>query len=122
MRAEELLFQRRQTEAMLTAEGVEIVLTRRPEVPDGAGGTTEGPPTNLPPQRMSIIESAPGYGGMEVVTGSGDVAKVGQMVFSEHDLDIQKNDTFVHAGKDWTVETVDRNDFRTVAKVESRDR
>lgn len=93
------------TKRTIRQNPMQVVFTRRAQVPDGAGGWKEDDVT-LEPQTVRLFLSS--------VLGRREVSKEGgQLQFSqagllaEHDADIQRGDKFERDGRKYKVEKVD---------------
>lgn len=82
---------RRMNDAMVDANPVEVVVIRRTEVDDGAGGVMLTAPLPLPPQHMRMVD----IGSNRVVdrtTEEGRVIRPSQMFLCDRDADIRQGD------------------------------
>lgn len=111
----ELAVQREATADFIEAHPVDLVLTRRTQQSDNAGGyvTTE---TQLLVQRFALTGA--GSGRPEVATQVGEVTQYQLQLVGYHTADIREHDTFTLEGGNYRVDFVyPERDYRIVALV-----
>jgi hypothetical protein len=103
----ELAFQRKNTEAFIAADSVEVVLIRTPREDDGAGGVLTGTPASLLPQVMRLIPLQDGHSPRQ--TAEGEMAEPSYMLLGKHDADMERWDEFQMNGAWYQVVFVNQN-------------
>ena len=115
----ELLMARRQIAALINSDPVDIILTRTPKVPDGAGGFVKGPPITLPKQTVAIHPFKRRFSEMLTNTEMGDIVDYPYVVLGFPDLDIKRDDVFTWQGDTFKVHDLDiKVDVRVKAQVD----
>ena len=116
----ERIMARRQIGALIDADPVDIILTRTPRVSDGAGGFLKGTPQELEPQTVTIIPFKRRMSEYQVNTELGDVIDYPYLVLGDHNLDIQRGDTFSWQGNIFEVHAIEvlEREVRIAAAVD----
>ena len=115
----ERIMARRQINALILADPIDIILTRRAKVPVPGGGWRFGPPAPLDPQQVTIIPFKRRMSDALVGTELGEVVDLPYVVVGRHDLDIQRGDIFIYNGDKFEVKNVDlKTEVRTAAHVD----
>lgn len=119
----ERIMARRQIDALIRADPVDIVIWRKLRVPDGAGGWRWSAPTPIldgEPQRVTLIPFKRRMTEFLVSTELGNVPDLPYVVVGYHTLNIQREDTFTYNGDTFEVQTVDieQKDVRIAAHVD----
>lgn len=110
---------RRQVAAMINSDPIDIILTRTPKVPDGAGGFVKGPPAVLPSQKVAIHPFKRRFSEMLTNTEMGDIVDYPYVIVGFPDLDIKRDDVFTWQGDQFKVHDVDiKVDVRVKAQVD----
>jgi hypothetical protein len=105
---------RRQTSRFIAENPSDVVVTRTTEVSDGAGGTTRGPATPLPPQRVRVV---PQTMLTESRTSSGEMLRPDAAMVAEWDANIQRDDTIAHNGFTYRVSFVHDKGYEKLVEV-----
>lgn len=115
----ERIMARRQIDALIRSDAVDIVLNRKTKVDDGAGGWKYGPSTPLKSQTVAIIPLKRRMTEFLINTELGDLPQLPYVIIGYPDLDVEKDDTFTWQGDKFTVETIDiKQDVRIAAQVD----
>lgn len=110
---------RRQIRALISEDPINLVLHRRTEIPDGAGGFKKGPSTPLPAQRVTILPFKRRMSELIIATEMGDVVDYPYAVVGMYNLDIKRDDEFDWDGEHFVVHAVDvKTEVRTTAQVD----
>lgn len=106
---------KKQTRRFINDNPTDIVLMRRVEVEDGAGGFTH---TDKPldPQRMRVVETA-GPGGVTSRNVAGSVDRPQRSIIAELDADIQETDKFTYQGMPCVIGYVQMLPYEIIAEV-----
>jgi hypothetical protein len=99
----ERIMGRRQVEAEIKSDPVNITISRRTKVDDGAGGWTWSNPTTLDPQEVTITTAKRRLSDMLQNTELGDVVRAPYVVIARHDADIRRDDEFLWNGDHFKV-------------------
>lgn len=102
----ERLMARRQVEAEIKTDPVEIIVTRRTKVSDGAGGWRWGPPTPMPAQEVLITPAKRRLSDMLVNTELGQVVDYPYIILARHNADLKRDDVFFWQGDQFQVQTI----------------
>ena len=97
---------RRQVDAEIKADPVDIILMRKTKVADGAGGWKWSDEAPLRPQQVTIVPAKRRLSDMLVNTELGDVVNAPYIVLGRYTLDIQRGDHFTWNGDDFKVDQV----------------
>lgn len=119
MRADELLFQKRQTQAFVGADEFDVTFERIFETADGLGGRTETV-EQLPPQRVRIIPSKTRSASLTYTRPTGEViSSKDLLLIGDPDLDVQMTDTFTWQGQGFQISYIETNrEYQTVCQVD----
>ena len=100
----ELIMRRRQVRAEIDADPVVLEFTRKstPTV-SAAGGKLQGQPQKLPPQRAAIKLNKRRFNHGLVNSEAGDIPHTDYLLLGNHNLDVEKEDTFVWMGEHYHV-------------------
>jgi hypothetical protein len=112
---------RRQVQAEINSDPVEILPSRRTKVDDGAGGWRyAGPPTPIDkPLRVLIAPAKRRLSDMVVNTELGQVIDYPYIVLARHDADIERDDTFFWQGEEYQVKSIHiKTEVSKVAQVD----
>lgn len=104
LRDVELKAQQRITRAFIDADPVIVVLERRTRVPDGAGGFTSSPVTQIP-QRFRLIPQEDGATAR--TTAEGETATPEFMLMGETGCNMRRYDEFALNGTRFQVVYID---------------
>jgi hypothetical protein len=115
----ERLMARRQIEAMILADPVEIAFERKAKIPAPGGGWRWGPPTPLEPQQVTLIPFKRRMTEFLIGTEIGSVPNLPYVLVGRWNLDIERYDTFVWKGDKFEVQTIDlKEEIRVAAQVD----
>lgn len=118
----ERLMARRQVDAEIKTDPIDIVVYRKPKVADGAGGWRWGPPTPVNggrPQTVLIAPAKRRLSDMLVNTELGDVVDYPYIIVAKHDAELQRGDLFTWNGDKFEVKTVHiKTEVSTIAQVD----
>jgi hypothetical protein len=103
----ELAIQRMLTRVFIEADVRPVVLERSTWTPDGAGGSVQGDPESLAPQRMRLIPL--GDGAQERFTPNGEAVRPSYKLLGKYDADMERWDTFTLDGSRYEVVWVNEN-------------
>ena len=113
------VMERRQIDALILADPVDIVLRRRVRVDMPGGGWKWGPETPLPPQQVTLIPFKRRMTEFLVNTELGNVPDLPYVLVGRHTLDIRRDDWFEHNGDKFQVQTIDlKTEIRVAAHVD----
>lgn len=103
----ELAIQRRLTKAFIEADVLPVVLRRSTVTSDGAGGSVQGDPQDLQPQRMRLIPL--GDGAKERFTANGEEVRPSYKLLGRYDADMERGDEFTLNGNRYEIVFVTEN-------------
>jgi len=110
---------RRQIEALILADPIDIVLIRREKIPAPGGGWRWGPSTPLDPQQVTLIPFKRRMTEFLVNTEMGEVPDLPYVLVGRWNLDIERDDTFTYNGDQFEVKTIDiKEEIRIAAQVD----
>ena len=110
---------RRQVDAEIKSDPVDIILERETWVNDGAGGQKPGPSTPLKKQEVLIAPAKRRLSSMIVNTELGQVIDYPYIVLGRYNLDIKRGDTFVWQGDTFEVQSLHiKDEVSKVAQVD----
>lgn len=102
----ELITARRQVNAEINADPVDVELRRRTKINDGAGGWKWSDFVPLKAQEVTIIPAKRRLSEMLVNTELGDVVHAPYIILGRHNFDVQRGDRFTWNGDDFVVKEV----------------
>lgn len=115
----ERLMGRRQIDALIRSDPIELILRRRAKIDVPGGGWRFGSETSLPPQTVTLTPFKRRMSEFVVGTELGEIIDGAYVVLGYSDLDIKRDDRFTHAGQEFTVVQVDiKTEVRTAAIVD----
>lgn len=98
---------RRQVQAEIQTDPVDIIPTRKTKVKDGSGGWRWSPPTPIDePQTVLIAPAKRRLSDMIVNTELGNVVDYPFILVAKHDADIEQDDTFSWNGEQFQVKSI----------------
>lgn len=97
---------RRQVQAEILINPVDIIFIRKTQVDDGAGGWVWSDPTPTDPQRVRIIPAKRSLSEMLVNTELGHIVEYPFIVLAMYNANIQRDDEFWHAGDHYQVKSI----------------
>lgn len=98
----ELEAQRRQTDAFIKADHVDVILWRQEKVPNGSGGFVLSPAQPLPPQQFHLVPQNRQLEERQTLDGA--VVRPDSVLIGYYDADIRRGDWFMNAmGKRYDV-------------------
>ena len=113
------VMERRQIDALIKADPVDVVFHRRSRIDTPGGGWKWGPETSLPPQEVALIPFKRRMTEFLANTELGNVPDLPYVLVGRHDLDIQRDDWFIHLGDKFQVQTIDlKTEVRVAAQVD----
>ena len=110
----ELDIQRRLTGAFVSADEVQLVLTRRTRVSDGAGGYTWSD-LSLAAQGMRLIPQQDTA--RETQTADGKMVKPTYVLLGRHTADMQRDDAFTWQGSRYKLGDVEHKQYEVKGEV-----
>jgi hypothetical protein len=115
----ERMMGRRQIEAMIMSDPVDIVISRRERIAVSGGGWRWGTPVVLEPQQVTLTPFKRRMSDFVVGTELGNVTSGAYVVVGRYDLDIRRADTFELNGEEFEVRQVDvKDEVRKAAIVD----
>lgn len=110
---------RRQLDALIRSDPVEIILKRRPKLSVPGGGWRYGAEVSLVPQVVTIVPFKRRMTEFLVNTELGDLPDLPYIILGYPTLDILRDDTFYWQGDLFKVETIDlKREVRVAAHVD----
>lgn len=108
-----LRMERRQVEALIKYDPVDILFRRRTQIPDGAGGYTWSAYTPLAvgPQEVTLIPFKRRLADMTVNTEMGDVTNYPWTLVAVPEVDVKRGDRFTHNGDEFEVKYLDLKQY-----------
>jgi hypothetical protein len=104
----ELIMSRRQIDAMIEADPVDVIFLRRTKVPTPSGGYTLSAPTPLSEaQEVRLIPFKRRMTEFLNNTELGDLPDLPYIILGRHDLDCERDDLFSINGQDFQVKSED---------------
>lgn len=116
-----LKMERRQVEALIKYDPVEILFNRRTKISDGAGGYKWSPYAPLPvgPQEVTLIPFKRRLADMTINTEMGHVVNYPWTIVAVPEVDIERGDRFIHNGDEFEVKFLDLKEYvRKMAAVD----
>lgn len=116
----ELIYARRQIDAMIKADPFMVSLRRRPRVKGPDGAWTWGVEQLLAPQQGRLIPFKRRMTEFLQNTEFGDVPDLPYVLLGRHDFDLQRGDRFTYNGQEFEVQTIDIHEpeVKTAAHVD----
>ena len=111
---------RRQIDALIKADPIEVVFLRKEKVETPDGGWRWADPAPLPAQEVCLIPFKRRMTEFLKNTELGDVPDLPYVLLGRHDLDIQANDVFTYCGDKYQVITIDmaEPEVKTAAHID----
>ncbi len=115
----ERIMSRRQINAMILKDFVNISFIRKTKVDVAGGGWRWSDPTPIDPQQVSLIPFKRRMSELLINTEIGDVPDLPYVLLGRHNLDIMPDDIFIYQGETFQVITIDlKREVRVAAHVD----
>lgn len=100
----ELVMRRRNVQAFIDADPVQITITRAGDKElTAAGGTVRGDPTTIPEQQARIVQAKRRYDNGLINSEAGYIPHTEYLLIANHRANVAKDDKFIWRGDTWTI-------------------
>lgn len=120
MHGVELIMSRRQIQAMIDADPIEVILWRRTKEKTAANGWKWTDPQPLPAQKVRITPFKRRLTDILTNTELGEVVNAPYVLLGRHDADVKREDVFEWAGRKFVIDSFDiaEPEVKTAALVQ----
>ena len=116
----ELIMARRQINALIKADPIQVVFRRKTKIETPDGGWRWGPAVPLPDQEVCLIPFKRRMTEFLKNTELGDVPDLPYVLLGRYNLDIEPDDLFTYNGDEFQVKTIDmaEPEVKTAAQID----